>query len=263
MIALTLVAIFAMIQFFGVEDSTSVTAGNALAQSTVAPRPVTSLPQIVALPPTIAPPPVTAPTPTLTVPQSPTTAAPATTTMPPPTVPAPFISPVGDPVPIGDLRLSVIGIGPLRFGNRADRVLGRLAASLGQPDLDSALIFGPDDRCPEGTAREVQWGPLTAITRFDSDGDERFHSFRVDIRDPDVAGPAADLLTLAGLKAGDTVATLEDIYGSGGFTVTYTFHEVDGNRFELRSRQGFLLWGPVTSRSPDGVVLGIFSAEAC
>lgn len=262
MIVLTLVAIFAILQFFGVEnDPTADTAADAPAQSVgTSTPPVMSLPPVVPAPTTA--PPVTTQPPTPTTVPAPTAPAPTTTIGPPPTAPPLFIVPVGDAVPIEDMRLSVIGIGSLRFGGRADRVLGRLAASFGQPDLDSALIFGSDDRCPEGTAREVQWGPLTAIMRLDSDGVETFHSFRVDIRDPDVAGPAADLLTLSGLKAGDTVETLEEIYASG-FALTYTLDEVEGDRFELRSRQGFLLWGPVTSRDPDGVVLGIFSADAC
>jgi hypothetical protein len=257
MIALALVAAFATVQFLrGGDDATTdqVAPPPPEVAPTVA---VTSLPSVAPAATTTAPPSTTAAPPATTIP--PTTTTTTTTTITPP----PFIEPIGDPIAIDDLVLSVVGIGPLDFGDSGDQVLGRIAASLGQPGADTGRVdFGPSDRCEAGTRREVRWGPLTIVTEFDQDGGERFHSFRVDVRDPAVTGPASGLQTLSGLKAGDTVGELQDIYGSG-FTIDYTQHEAEGDRFELRSRQGLLLWGPVTSTERDGTVLGIFSTDAC
>ena len=245
-------------------DSIAALAAVSTAAPVTAPPPiVTARPPIVPAPPpaatTAAPPPTSqGQAPTSTAPTVSTTTSTATTTAPP----TPFIEPVGDPVDLEDLTLSVVGIGPLQLGSNADRVLGALAASLGQPDFDSGPVTGgAHGTCPEGTFRVVQWGPLGVISRLE-DGTETFDSYRVDLRVPDSTDQTPQLQTLSGFAAGSTTAELEEIYASG-FRVTYTDHPVQGEIFELSSGQGFLLWGPITTSNEDGIVQGIFSPETC
>lgn len=177
-------------------------------------------------------------------------------------MPPPFIEPVGDPIPVEEFTLSILGIGDLHFGDPAGGVFGVLAASLGQPEFDSGPVTGgAHGTCFEGTFRLVRFGPLTVISRFDGDA-ETFDSFRIDIRDPEAVGPAAGLQTLSGFRAGATIAEFEAIY-IPGFRISYTTHPVEGDIYELSSNQGLLLWGPITSPEDDGVVLGIFSPDTC
>jgi hypothetical protein len=165
-------------------------------------------------------------------------------------------------VGLEDLTLSLLGIGPLQFGDTSDSVLGVLASSLGQPDLDSGPVTGGEHgTCLDGSFRVVQWGPLSVINRLDN-GSGTFDSLRLDLRGPDSTGLGAQLQTLSGLSAGATIFEFEDIY-IPGFTITYTDHPVEGDIYELRSGQGLLLWGPITSTEPDGIVQGIFSPETC
>ena len=104
-------------------------------------------------------------------------------------------------------------------------------------------------------------GALGIVTRWEN-GSETFDSFRIDIRDPEMAGPAAELQTLSGFNAGATIAEFESIY-IPGFRINYMTHEVEGDIYELSSNQGLLLWGPVTSSNDDGIVQGIFSPDTC
>ena len=65
---------------------------------------------------------------------------------------------------------------------------------------------------------------------------------------------------LSGLALGDTVADLQRIYSS--FTIT--FEIIDGQDvFRLVDGSELLLWGPVTSTAPDGIVTGIYSPGPC
>lgn len=195
-----------------------------------------------------------------TAPPAPTTAPPPPTTEPP--VPEPTIAAVGDPVPISELRLSVLGIGPLEFGDPADVVLGVLASSLGQPDFDSGPIEGGDlGTCEQGSFRVVRWGALEIVTRV-GETEETFDAFKIDLRGVDDPGPSAELPTLSGFVAGRTIEEFETVYVPG-FRVAYLTDVEEGLVYELSSAQGLLLWGPITSSDPTGVVQGIFSFGAC
>ncbi|NNF63971.1 MAG: hypothetical protein HKN07_06895, partial [Acidimicrobiia bacterium] len=191
------------------------------------------------------------------------TSDPATTTTT--VAPGPTIVPVGDAIPLDQLQLARTSIGPIEFGLPADQALGRLAASLGPADSDSGdgISTGEFGSCLEGYERIVRWGPLIVIVNHDGAGVPVFAGYRLDSSQSFIS-PASDLATLSGLKAGDSVADLEEIYG-GSFTINYLDDPTLGNIYELRrdSDGARVLWGPITGSTADGVVLGIFSPEPC
>lgn len=186
---------------------------------------------------------------TTTVPETTTTAPETTTTVaiPPPSV----WPPIGDPIPVEDLTLRAAGIGPIDIGSGVGQVAGRLTASLGEAEAS-----GTDGLCEPGEAYWLQWGELRAI--FDGFGSgATFVSYRYE----DIGSETSlGLTTLSGLALGDTVQDLQDIYSS--FTIT--FEVIDGRDvFRLVDGSELLLWGPVTSTEPDGLVTGIYSPGPC
>ncbi len=183
----------------------------------------------------------------------------ATTT----TTTLPAIEPSGDPIAVDDLRLAANAIGPLQFGSAGTDVLGRLVASLGEPDADTGPITGDGTlgTCPGDVVRIVRWGPLSVVVTGEPAG---FVSYRLDIASGGLDDPAAQLATLSGLQVGDDIATLESIYDS--FTISYVEDpELESLVFELRRQADdrLLLWGPISSAASDGVVTGIFSPDSC
>ena len=75
---------------------------------------------------------------------------------------------------------------------------------------------------------------------------------------------AADLETLSGLKLGNSVVQLREIYP--GFDITLVADPDLGRIFELRSGNtgNLLLWGPVTDSGSEGTdtIMGIYSVDA-
>jgi hypothetical protein len=176
--------------------------------------------------------------------------------------PAPSIEPVGEGYEIGELTFSSTGIGPLRIGDDAEEVLGVLTASLGQPDQDSGefISSGEYGTCVDDTIRTVHWGPLIVMTGGETHPE--FLGFGVDTRVTDADGPAAELHTLSGVRAGDSVAALESVY-EGSYGLDFANSLGEGPIFEITSGSTILLWGPVTSPDPEGTVQGIFSPLVC
>jgi len=176
----------------------------------------------------------------------------------------PYVA-VGQPVALADLTLAVDGIGPVLFGTPADESIGRLIASLGEPDEDSGPVVstGAYGTCAGETERVVRWGPFVGIVVVDPDGTETFGAYRLDLNYGDVRADTANLETLSGLKAGFSVLQLEQTYSS--FDLTYEVVEGVDLTFQLRSANtgNLLIWGPVTSDESSGVVLGIYSPDAC
>ncbi|MFQ5947785.1 MAG: hypothetical protein ACE5KX_02855 [Acidimicrobiia bacterium] len=195
------------------------------------------------------------------------------TTAPPDTTPAdttlpigeaPPITPVGEPIPLDDLTMSSDDIGPLDFGADGDEALGKLVATFGQPTDDTGFITatGSFGACPGDSVRIVRWGPLAAVIQGDASA-STFVSYRLDLNYGGLEFPTTDLATLSGLRAGDTVDQLGDIYAS--FKIEYVVDPDVNLTFELRSASSgaLLLWGPVTSEAPDGIVRGIYSPNSC
>jgi hypothetical protein len=171
----------------------------------------------------------------------------------------------GEAIPPEQLTLAVDGIGPIAFGSPAAEAVGRLIASLGEPTTDSGPVTstGAFGACEGEMERIVRWGPLVAVVVIDPDGTEVFGGYRLDLQYGDILSSAAtDLATVSGLKAGDSVLTLEDIYSN--FRIQYVVVPGLDTTFQLFGSSGAqLLWGPVTSEADDGTVLGIYAPDAC
>lgn len=172
---------------------------------------------------------------------------------------------VGELIPFSELTMKVDGIGPVSFGTPAPEAIGRLIASLGEPDEDTGPVVstGAFGACEGRLERIVRWGPFVAVVVVDEDGTDTFGGYRLDFSYGDINHEATDLETLSGLKAGQSVVALEDIYDN--FSVTYEVVPDLGTTFQLRSSNtgNLLLWGPVTSDDSNGIVLGIYAPDAC
>ena len=186
-----------------------------------------------------------------------TTAAPTTTTTTTTTTTLPPIEATGVPIPIEELTLGAFAFGPFSFD--ADTpYLGRLVASLGQPDTaqpagtELGLCEGE-----EGTA--YSWDSFTAVFRQDGEVEELV-GYRLDQNAGD--DPTQTMASVSGLQIGDTIARLQAIYTQSGLG----FVEIEGQQhfLLLRSSDGAtLLWGPVTDTTDDGVIQGIYSPYIC
>jgi len=211
----------------------------------------TALPSATTTAGSVAPTTTTAPPTTTTMP---TTTTPSTTTTTTTTIPP--IEAVGDPIPIGDLSLGAFAIGSLNFGD--DDALGRLVASLGQPDRVETA--GPDlGLCPTEAGIAVGWGGFTAIFRTNRDLNALV-GYRLD--QVDRPHPTDQMATKSGLQLGDTLLDLNQIYVASQTAVV----TIDGSPFFLLLRSTddrTLLWGPLTSSAADGVVMGIYSPRPC
>jgi hypothetical protein len=176
----------------------------------------------------------------------------------------PVITPVGDAIPITELQLSTSAIGPLNFADDGDQVLGRLAATFGEPTQDTGFIVGNGSfgECAGDSVRVVQWGPLNIVVVGEV-GASAFVSYRIDLRYGGITSPTTDMETLSGLRVGDTVGQLREIYA--GFVIEFVVDPDAGLVFELRSQLGgdLLLWGPVESQDDAALVTGIYSPNSC
>ena len=198
---------------------------------------------------------------------TPTSGSPATTVAV--SVPGSFepYTASGDAIAIPNLAMKVDGLGPISFGTGAREAMGRLIASLGEPDEDTGPVVstGAYGSCATKLARTVRWGPFVAVVVIDDDSTEIFGGYRLDFAYAveGLGSPATELETLSGLKAGMSVVALQDIYK--GFQVTYEVIADLGTTFQLRSSSSgnLLLWGPVTSDDSNGIVLGIYAPDAC
>ncbi len=188
-----------------------------------------------------------------------TTEAESTTT----TAPG-LLSAVGSPIPINRLQLVDNGIGPFQFGQDAATVLGGFVASFGQPNDDSGIItsVGEMGTCSGDSIRVVRWGPLALASIYEGNSGA-FAGYRLDVAFGDIDAPTKDIRTLSGIGITDTVATLEGVYAA--FSVHYVVEDSLGQVFELRrsADSDLLLWGPVTSADPEGIITGIYSTNPC
>lgn len=175
-------------------------------------------------------------------------------------------APRGEAIAIDDLKLQVDAIGPIELGSPARRAIGRLVASLGEPDEDTGPIVstGAFGGCPGATVRIVRWGALAAVVVIDGDGTETFGGYRVDLNyDGALTHPTADLQTLSGLQPGASVREIGIIYEN--FVTRFVTDADLGDVFEVASANtgNLLLWGPVTSTENAGRVDGIYAPDAC
>ena len=186
-----------------------------------------------------------------------------TTTVPTVATTVPLLEAIGEPIAADELQLARNAIGPISIGDDGSQVIGRLVATFGQPNADTATTIsnGEFGSCPGDPVRIVRWGPLE-VTVTTPDDAPVFSAYRIDLALGNLDSPAAGLRTVSGLVAGDSVETLESIYA--GFTIEYVVEGETGLVFELRNSDGtLLLWGPVTSAEADGKVSGIYSPGPC
>lgn len=195
--------------------------------------------------------------PTTTTTSAPTTTAPTTTTTTTTTTTIPPIEPEGDPVLIEDLTLGAFALGPFGF-NASTSYLGRLVASLGQPD--AMVAAGVDlGLCEEDEGTAYSWDGLTAIFQIDDDI-EVLVGYRLDDTGSD--DPTQEITSRSGLELGDTIEDLDNIYLQSGIAL----QEISGKSHFLLLRSSdsaTLLWGPTTSLEQSGVIEGIYSPQAC
>lgn len=173
----------------------------------------------------------------------------------------PYVA-VGEPITIAELTLQVGGVGDIEFGQPAADAVGRLVASLGEPDDDTGPIAsdGTWGTCEGDVERIVTWGPFAAIVVVDPDGTETFAAYRLDLALRGFSHPAADLATLSGLQVGRSYRQLEQIYAD--FVVRQRQDADLGTVWELESTNtgNVLLYGPLTTEE---TVRGIYSLDAC
>jgi len=176
----------------------------------------------------------------------------------------PPITPVGEAIPMAELQMTVDDIGPLDLGADGDEVLGRLVATFGEPTQDTGFTVGDGSwgECAGDSVRIVQWGPLSVVVKGQV-GNSQFVSYRLDLRYGGITSPTTDIQTRSGLRVGDEVGQLKEIYS--GFAIEFVVDANVGLVFELREQLGgdLLLWGPVESQEDDALVTGIYSPNSC
>ncbi len=227
-----MIALFAFGALDGTDDTTAAPA------TTLPPVPTTAVPT------TVPPAPVT-------------TVAPATTSTTTTTIPeSSSIEAAGTAVPASSLTLTANGIGPIAFGDAASDAVGRLVASLGRPQ-EIGVAGEEMGLCANDDGRFARWAGLTVvITGTFADG--TFTGYRYEAEA--VPTMHLDLATPSGLRVGDPISTLNQIYSS--YQIDYVSSEGTG-LFRLSHADDLLLWGPVSSIEDSGRVEGIYAPDAC
>ncbi len=196
-----------------------------------------------------------------------------TSTAPPLSTPTPGTpyAAVGDPIPVTDLKLkgdgikvTTDGVDDITFGSDADTAIGELVSSLGTPTQDTQwqTSTGQFGVCVGDAERIVYFGPLATIVTK-SNGKEVFSGYRSDIQFGALTNPAASLETLSGLKIGDKVADLKEIYA--GEKVEFATDTKLGQIYKVigGSTGNLLLWGPIEGTADDDSVIGIYAPDVC
>ena len=186
-----------------------------------------------------------------------TTAPPPTSTVPTTTIPDPAaVNAWGDPIATTRLALHQGGVGPIETGRPALEAIGQLVASLGPPE--SVAAAGVEDGlCADQDGRVFRWAELHAIV-LGTLRDGTFVGYRYE--EPAVPTSLLDLATPSGIRLGDDIATLNEVYAS--YSITYETAGTEST-FSLFDGEELLLWGPVSSSEQNGRVEGIYSPPAC
>ncbi len=167
---------------------------------------------------------------------------------------------VGDPIPLDELTLGAFSLGPLEFGDTEDEALGRLVASLGQPD-ELRDIGEAEGLCPTDSGSEASWGWLTAIFREQGDTDVLLaYRFVADPEQPD--HETNELATISGATIGDTIGEIRAIYDP----LPITTKELDGEPGYILTRlsdERTLLWGYAAGDTDDDLITTIFAPRPC
>ncbi|MEA2010231.1 MAG: hypothetical protein U9N78_05960 [Actinomycetota bacterium] len=213
--------------------------------------------ETTAAPATTLPPTPTTAVPTTVPPAPPTTVAPPTTITTTTTIPErSSFDAAGAAIPASSLTLTANGIGPIAFGDAAPDAIGRLVASLGKPQ-EAGVAGEKLGLCANDDGRFLRWAGLTiVVTGTFADGTFTGYQYEAE----SVPTMHLDLATPSGLRIGDPVSSLNQIYSS--YQIDYV--SSDGTSlFRLSDADGLLLWGPVSSIEDSGRVEGIYAPDAC
>lgn len=193
----------------------------------------------------------------------------STTSIPPSADPYP---PVEPPIPVDaqkmitdGMRINDNDIPDIVFGTDAETAIGRFVASYGDPTVDNGwqVSTGAFGVCAGDLERVVIFGTYAAVVTKPG-GQEIYNGYRQDLTyAEDITHEAAKLETLSGLRVGDTVEQLLEIYS--GETVSFSVDPKLGDVYlvEGSSSGNLLLWGPVQGESPSDRVIGIYAPDVC
>lgn len=162
------------------------------------------------------------------------------------------------------MRINDNDIPDIVFGTDADTAIGRFVASFGASTDDTGwqVSTGGYGVCAGDLERIVTFGTYAAIVTKPG-GQELYNGYRQDLVWGDITHPTAELETLSGLKLGDTVETLNEIYK--GETVSFQVDPKLGDVYlvEGSSSGNLLLWGPAEGEEPGDRITGIYAPDAC
>ena len=162
------------------------------------------------------------------------------------------------------MRVNDNDIPDIVFGADAATAIGRFVAAFGDPSEDTGwqVSTGQFGVCAGDLERVVIFGPYAAIVTKPG-GEEIYNGYRNDLAYGNPDNPSAGLETLSGLRIGDTVADLRDIYG--GEDITFGTDAALGDIYEVRgSTTGtLLLWGPTQGSADDDRITGIYAEDVC
>lgn len=193
----------------------------------------------------------------------------STTTTPPSADPYPPVEPL---IPVerqkmitDGMRINDNDIPDIVFGTDAETAIGRLVASFGDATVDNGwqVSTGAFGVCAGDLERVVIFGTYAAVVTKPG-GQEIYNGYRQDLTyAEDITHEAAKLETLSGLRVGDTVEQLQEIYS--GETVSFSVDPKLGSVYliEGSTSGNLLLWGPVQGENPSDRIIGIYAPDVC
>lgn len=178
---------------------------------------------------------------------------------------------VDPPIPIDRMKLITDGvrvndddIADIVFGTDAATAIGRFVASFGAPTNDTGWQISTNGFgvCAGDLERILFFGTYAAIVTKPG-GQEIFSGYRQDLVFGDLTHDASGLETLSGLRIGDTVESLQEIYKHQ--TVSFAVDPKLGDvyRVESATSGNLLLWGPVEGENAGDRVVGIYAPDVC
>ncbi len=149
------------------------------------------------------------------------------------------------------------------FGTQDDEAIAAVTAMLGTPTDDSGWVdaFSVYGTCPGPVVRGVHWRSFVMLftqadTDFWSGGVPHFFAWYYTNVPPDLA-------TTEGLALGDTMATLQSLYGGPALEVAEDPFE-PGGAIWLYDMVGWTgMFGYADSREPTGVITSINGGRGC
>jgi hypothetical protein len=179
--------------------------------------------------------------------------------------------PVDPPIPVekqkmitNGMRINDNDIPDIEFGDEAATAMGRFVASFGPATDDTGWQVSTNGFgvCPGDLERIITFGTYAAIVTKPG-GQEIYNGYRQDLAFGDATDATAQLETLSGLKVGDTVADLKEIYKSQ--TVSFAIDPKLGDVYliEGSTSGNLLLWGPVQGESNTDRIVGIYAPDVC